>query len=186
MALVRAGNPQVTFSELATWPDDGRRYELYDGEVIVVPAPLPRHQLVSIRFGEVLIEYRRATGGLVLFSPIDIVFSEHHVVQPDIVYFRESRRHLIDMMAAIRIPPDLVVEVLSRSTEARDRGRKMQMFARFGVPEYWIVDPVANTVEVYRLDAVSYTCLGVSGEEDTVVSATMPNLTCAARHLFEA
>lgn len=186
MALVKAANPQVTFSELATWPDDGRRYELYDGEVIVVPAPLPRHQLVSIRLGEVLIEYRRATGGLVLFSPIDIVFSEHNVVQPDIVYFRDGRRHLIDMMAAIRIPPDLVVEVLSRSTEARDRGRKMQMFARFGVPEYWIVDPVANTVEVHRLDAGGYTYLGISGEDDTVVSATLPNLACAARQLFEA
>ena len=185
MALVMTVDPRVTFAELAEWPDDGRQYELYDGEVIVNPAPFPRHQLVSARLEEVLVDYRRAAGGLWLHSPIDIVFSEHNVVQPDIVYFREERRHLIDMMAAIRIPPDLVIEVLSRSTAARDRGRKMQMFARFGVPEYWIVDPTADTLEVHRLDERRYVCVATCGEHDEVQSATLPGLTFQASGLFE-
>ena len=185
MALVKAADPRVTFQELAEWPDDGRRYELYDGEVIVVPAPFPRHQRVSVRLEEVLVEYESASGGLMLHSPIDIVFSEHNVLQPDIVFFRKDRRHLIDMMAAIQIPPDLAVEVLSRSTEARDRGRKMQTFARFGVREYWIVDPVANTLEIYRLENGSYVLDGVCSENDMVQSPTLAGLAFPAGRIFE-
>ena len=121
-----ATKSRVTFAELQEWPDDGHRYELYDGEVVVVPSPFPRHQRVLMHVGEILVEYERATGGLVFEAPMDIVFSEHNVVQPDVVFFRQERRHLIDMMAATRAVPDLAVEVLSRSTDTRDRGRKMQ------------------------------------------------------------
>ena len=179
-------DPRVTFAELATWPDDGRQYELYDGEVIVNPAPMPRHQLVCLRLTEVHVEYRSAHGGLLLFSPIDIVFSEHNVVQPDIVYFREERRGSIDMMEAIRIPPDLAVEVLSRATEVRDRGRKMQLFARFGVPEYWIGDPVKNTLELNRPVEGHYVCVATWGEQAVARSATLAELTFAVTRIFEA
>jgi len=102
---MRATDPRVTFAELQEWPDDGRRYELYDGEVIVVPSPFPRHQRVAVNVEEILREYERATGGLVFLAPMDIVFSEHDVVQPDVVFFRQERRHLIDMMAATRAAP---------------------------------------------------------------------------------
>ena len=77
--------------------------------------------------------------------------SRNTVLQPDLVFFRQERRHLIQDWEATRAAPDLGVEVLSRSIEARDRGRKMEMLARFGVPEYWIVDPVNNTIETYVL-----------------------------------
>src|SRR6059058_5950342 len=94
MRSMKATDPRVTFAELQQWPDDGRRYELYDGEVIVVPSPFLRHQRVAMHIEEILLEDWDAN----------------------------------------RIPPDLAVEVLSRSTEARDRGRKMQLLARFQVP----------------------------------------------------
>jgi Uma2 family endonuclease len=77
----------------------------------VVPMPLPRHQRVVLNLSEILREYERETGGLVFGSPIDIVFSEHNVLQPDLTFFRAERRHLLDMMAATRVPPDLSVEV---------------------------------------------------------------------------
>src|SRR5438445_585733 len=109
MALVnvKITDPRVSFSELQQWPDDGRQYELYDGEVIVVPAPFPRHQRVAMNVQYLLHEYERATGGLVFISPVDIVLSEYDVVQPDVVFFRKERRHLIDMWAATRVAPDL-------------------------------------------------------------------------------
>jgi Uma2 family endonuclease len=184
MALVKALDPRVSFTELQQWPDDGRRYELYDGEVIVVPAPIPRHQLVAIQIADQLLDYARQTGGLALTSPIDIVFSEHDVLQPDVVFFRAGRRHLIDMMQAARISPDLAIEVLSRSTELRDRGRKMQTFARYGVPEYWIVDPVANTIEIYVLQGERYAALVLSGEHERVESPTLPGLSVDGRRVF--
>jgi Uma2 family endonuclease len=182
-----AVNPRVSFAELQDWPDTPTsvRYELYDGEVIAVTTPIPRHQRVAMHVGDVLHEYERHTGGLVFDSPIDIVFSEYDVVEPDVTFFRKERRHLIDMMAATRAVPDLVVEVLSRSTEARDRGRKMQLLARFGVPEYWIVDPVNNTLEIYALRGTAYEPIGVYDEHQGVVSPTLPGLSFNAGRIFE-
>jgi len=181
---MRATDPRVTFAELQTWPDDGRRYELYDGEVIVVPSPFPRHQRVLLHICEILVEYERAVGGLVFEAPMDIVFSEHDVVQPDVVFFREERRHVIDMMRATRAAPDLAVEVLSRSTEARDRGRKMELLARFAVPEYWIVDPVKNTLEVYLLRRSEYELVATYDETQDVRSPSLPGLTFRAARVF--
>ena len=74
----RATDPRVTFAELQEWPDDGRRYELYDGEVIVVPGPIPRHQRVAANVAEVLKHYERATGGLVFSAPLDIVLAAEY------------------------------------------------------------------------------------------------------------
>jgi Uma2 family endonuclease len=185
MPLVKAADPRVTFAELVEWPDDGRRYELYDGEAIVVPTPFLRHQRVAHHLGIVLTDYERATGGLVCEVPIDIVFSEYDVLQPDVVFFRKERRHLLDMMQTTRVPPDLAVEILSRSTERRDRGRKMATYARFGVPEYWIVDPVRNTVESYELSGAEYRLAGTFDERQHVSSPTLPGLSFDARRIFE-
>jgi len=185
MAGVSAVDPRVSFAELCQWPDDGRRYELYDGEVIVVPAPFSRHQRVGSHIESLLREYESATGGMVLRAPIDIVLTEHDVVQPDVVFFRAARRHLIRAWEATRVPPDLAVEVLSRSTERRDRGRKMELLARSGVPEYWIVDPAENVLEVYQLQDNSYVLAAVCRETDHVDSPTLPGLSFDARRVFE-
>lgn len=181
---MKALDPRVTFAELQQWPDDGRRYELYDGEVIVVPSPFLRHQRVAMHIETILMEYERSSGGIVVHAPFDIVFSEHNVLQPDIVFFRVERRRLVDDWEVTRAAPDLAVEVLSRSTEARDRGRKMALFARFGVKEYWIVDPARNTLEMYVLSGAEYQQAGGYGERDVVTSSTLPGLTFSAATVF--
>ena len=182
-----AVNPRVSFAELQQWPDTPTsvRYELYDGEVILVATPFPRHQRVAMHVGEVLTDYERQTGGLAFVSPIDIVFSEYDVVEPDVTFFREERRHLIDMMAATQAVPDLVVEVLSRGTEARDRGRKMALLGKYGVPEYWIVDPVNNTLEIYALRGVAYELTGISDERHDVTSLSLAGLSFKAARIFK-
>jgi Uma2 family endonuclease len=184
MRFMKATDPRVTFAELQEWPDDGRRYELYDGEVIVVPSPFPRHQRVAMHLGEIIAEYERAHGGVQFWVPIDIVFDEHNVVQPDVVYFREERRHVVRDWEATRAAPDLAVEVVSRSTEARDRGRKMQVLARFGVPEYWIVDPAKNTLEIYVLGGGAYELIADAGEDETITSPTLPHLSFSTECVF--
>ena len=88
------------------------------------------------------------------------------------------------MMASTLAAPDLAVEVLSRSTARRDRGRKMEMYARYGVPEYWIVDPVANTIEVYVLAAGAYDLAGTYDSRSGVLSPTLPGLSFAASRIF--
>lgn len=187
MAAMRAVDPRVSFAELQQWPDDpreGRRYELYDGEVIVVPSPIARHQRVAGHILDILTDYERTNGGLAFVAPIDIVFSPYDVLQPDLVYFREERRHLIDMWDTAQVPPDLAVEVLSRSTEARDRGRKMNVFARFGVAEYWIVDPIENTLEIYTNSADGFVLSGTYGEGQHVTSPTLLDLRFSTDLIF--
>jgi Uma2 family endonuclease len=165
-------------------PEDGRRYELYDGEVFVVPAPLPRHQVVQLRLTDVLTTWASRHGGFAVMSPIDIIFTEHDVLQPDVVMFKAERAHLIDLDRPIRHAPDLCVEVLSPSTAATDRGRKMQAFARFGVPEYWIADPVARAIEVYRLGAGVYALDRVAAGDTSLRSATIDGLTFDPADVF--
>src|SRR5256885_12587680 len=184
MRFMRATDSRVTFAELQQWPDDGRRYELYDGEVIVVPSPFLRHQRVALHLVDVLLAYEKATGGVVVPAPFDIVFSEHNVVQPDVVFFRAERRHLVKDWEVTRAAPDLAVEVLSRNTEARDRGRKMQLLARFRVPEYWLVDPLKNTLEIYTLDDGAYRLATTADETQDVHSPTLPRLAFQTARLF--
>jgi Uma2 family endonuclease len=184
MAPVKIVRPRVSYADLEQAPEDGHRYELYDGEVFVVPAPIPRHQVVQQRIAGALQRYVSAHGGFSVDSPIDIVFSDYDVLQPDVVLFTARRAHLVDLDRVIRDAPDLCVEVLSPSTEATDRGRKMQLFARYGVPEYWIVDPSARTIEVYLFVGGAYALIQHAGSGDDVVSRVLPDLVLRAGDVF--
>lgn len=185
MALMQTVRPRMGFSDLASMPEDGRRYEIYDGEVFVVPSPIPFHQIVVLNLYDRLREWVRQHGGIVLVSPIDIVISEYDVVQPDLVFFTPARARLVKLDAAIRSIPDLAVEVLSPSTTSTDRGRKMQLFARSGLPEYWLIDSAARSVEVYVQESGEFGLAGrhVSGER--VTSHVAGGFACAVDEIFE-
>jgi Uma2 family endonuclease len=186
MSAMKAVHPRVSYADLERTPEDGRRYELYDGEMFVVPAPLPRHQIVAMEIGERLRAHARERGGFAVVSPIDIVFSDFDVLQPDVVYFSPKRAHLVDVNRVIRDAPDVCVEVLSPSTAATDRGKKMQMFARYGVREYWIVDPAAESIEVYALTGGAYALQQRASGADVFAPEILPGLTFPARSLFPA
>ena len=184
MAPMHEVQPAVGYSDLLVMPEDGRRYEIHGGELVVVPSPLPVHQIVAGEIFTLLNDYKRRYGGLALAAPLDIVFDEHDVAQPDVVFFRVERRHLVQPYAVTRAAPDIAVEVLSPSTAAVDRGRKMQMFARYGVPEYWIVDPVHRQIDVHVLADGAYRRAQAALAEDTVRSVLLPDLTFDAARLF--
>jgi Uma2 family endonuclease len=184
MGAMERVQPRVSFADLERAPEDGRRYELYDGEVYVVPAPIPLHQVVQYTLAEELRAICRQHGGFAVGSPIDIVFSDYDVVQPDLIVFAPARAHLVDLNTPIRHAPDLCVEILSPSTEATDRGRKLQMFARYGVPEYWIVDPVKETIEVHRLVASGYVLAQRASGDDELKSTVLPGAALRARSIF--
>jgi Uma2 family endonuclease len=156
MRGVQTVKRRVSFSDLQRMPEDGNRYELYDGELRVVPAPLPRHQIVSRRLFEVLLEHQRRHGGTVFYAPLDIVLSEYDVVQPDLLYFNVETARRVRPDEYVRFPPDLAIEILSPSTEAIDRGRKRDLYARYGVREFWIVDAKAHRIEVSVLTPDGY------------------------------
>jgi Uma2 family endonuclease len=113
------------------------------------------------------------------------VFSDYHVLQPDIVYFGPQRRRLVNLDTVIRHPPDLCVEILSPSTARRDRGRKRDVFARFGVKEYWIVDPAAVAFEAHELAGGRYQLRERATEADSVSSPLLPGLSLSVRPIFQ-
>lgn len=185
MTPVRVERPRVSYSDLERAPEDGRRYELYDGEVFVVPSPRPIHQVVADNIVERLRVYQRGHGGRAISSPIDIVFSEYDVVQPDVVFFEAARASLVKPDEPIRVAPDIAIEVLSPSTMETDRGKKMQLLARYGVPEYWLVDPASQTVEIQWLNGSQYLLAHKAGLTDRIRSTILPNLELTATEVFD-
>lgn len=184
MPAMKAVDPRVSFAELSAWPDDGRWYELYGGEPIVVPAPNWRHQRVVVALVELLAEYERRCGGAVVAAPFDIVLSDYDVLQPDVVFFGAAKRAQIDPLQAAYVVPDLVVEVLSRNTEVRDRGRKMALLAGHGLPEYWLIDPGEYTLEIYTSRAGRMALSGMFARGDRAESTTLSGLHLDIDRLF--
>src|SRR5262245_13193741 len=184
MNPVQTERRKVTYTDLESWPDDGRRYELYDGEVYVCPAPTNRHQLALGELYAQLRDYAKRTNGVALVSPIDIVFTEHNVLQPDICFFQAARRHVIVLDQVIRTPPDVVVEVLSPSTRRNDLGRKKATFARFGVAEYWLLDPHQERLDRYTHDRGAYERTLSVGRGEPFESAVLAGFTCPVDSLF--
>jgi len=186
MTGMRAANPRVSFAELERWPEDGRRYELYDGEVYEVPSPILLHQIVSGRLHVRLDAYAGERGGLVLFAPLDIVLTEYDVVQPDLLLFTDERKRLLNLRKPNRVAPDLAIEILSPATASNDRGRKMQLLARHRVGEYWLVDPEAATIEVYALSGQQFVLASMASGRERVRSPLLPELVLAPADLVPA
>ncbi len=160
----------ITYADYAALPDDGRRYELDEGEIAVTPSPPTRHQTVSKNLMYLIESYLREHRAGVLFqSPIDLILSETTVLQPDLLVVLQGRERIITERG-VEGPPDLVVEVLSPATVTRDRKSKFQLYARYGVTHYWIADPDARRLEAYTLSEGAYVPRG-SLEGDGVLSA---------------
>jgi Uma2 family endonuclease len=142
---------RLTYRDILALPDDLLRHELIDGEHIVSPAPVIRHQRILRNLTVCLAIHLAAhPQGEVLFAPVDVLFSEHDMVEPDLVYISDERgRRQLNEKRLVG-PPDLAVEVLSPSTRKIDETRKLRLYERFGVSEYWLVDPEQETVRIHR------------------------------------
>lgn len=184
MAPMTATYPRVSFADLEKWPEDGRRYELYDGEVYEVPSPFPLHQIVSARLHLALADYVREHGGILLYAPLDIVLTEYDVVQPDFLLFTRERQHLVNPRKVTRVQPDLAIEILSSSTASNDRGRKLRLLERHGVREFWLVDPDAQMIEIHALRDGQYVLAQTASGATRVQSLLLPELSLNPSDLF--
>jgi len=155
----------LTYRDYCELPDDGRRYEIHDGELSVTPAPNPRHQRLVGALYRALFGHVRSRGlGEVLLSPIDVILSDIAIVQPDVVYLERARAGAVSSRG-IEGAPTLAVEILSPWSVAIDRQRKRHLYARYRVPFYWMVDAEARTVEALALGPEGYAQAGqVAGE----------------------
>ncbi|MEM1213978.1 MAG: Uma2 family endonuclease [Planctomycetota bacterium] len=148
----------------------GVRLELVDGEIEMSPSPMPRHSHAIMELVFLIKAYLVETGqaGIVL-SDTDTVFGDHDVRRPDVLYFSERRRGLVGV-EALKGPPDLAIEVISPSNERTDREIKFKLYEQGGVAHYWIVDPMTEMLEAFRL-VEGYYQKCADGHGEGVVSA---------------
>lgn len=172
----------LTYEDFLAFPDDGIRREIVDGEALVTPAPNIRHQdLIGYMFNALYDHVRVHGGGRVLVSPVDVRLSEHDIVEPDIVFVADDRAVILEEKYILGAP-SLTVEVVS--DPRTDRLRKRDLYARAGVPVYWIVDPDADRVEVYRLIGASYGKPEILEPGETLTLEGLPGLEIDLSELF--
>ncbi len=150
MAVRDTAHRKLTYEDYVLIPEDLLRHEILDGEHYVTPAPGRDHQgALGNLFLKIATFVRQHRLGTVLFAPFDVLLSPHDIAQPDLLYISNERAALLTEANA-KGAPDLVIEVLSKSTRRRDETLKRDRYERFGVLEYWLADPVGRTVRVYR------------------------------------
>lgn len=174
----------LTYRDYAALPNDGRRYELHEGELSVTPAPGATHQRVILKLVVALEAYVRARRlGEVFVAPFDVILSDTTVVQPDIMYVATDRSARVSERG-IEGAPTLAVEILSPSSRGVDRDTKLRLYAGYGVPWYWIVDPESRVVEVYKLAAGSYTLSARVAGDEALSAKPLPDLALPAASLW--
>jgi Uma2 family endonuclease len=179
---------KLTYEDYLCFPDDGKRHELIDGEHYVTPAPNLKHQTTVGRLHRFLgnfVEPRRL--GQVWVAPVDVLFSGYDVVQPDLVFLSQDRMGIAADGINVKGAPDLAVEVFSPSTRRTDAIIKGNLYQKNGVPEYWLVDPELEIIQVYRLVEGTYRREAelAAEREDVLTSPLFPGLEMALTEIFE-
>jgi Uma2 family endonuclease len=182
-ANMKQANIKFTYHDYVQLPDD-KRYELVEGELFLVPAPNLNHQRILRELGAALHQYLRQHAlGEVFFAPCDVVLSDSNVLQPDLIFVSGGRMAVLTE-ANIQGPPDLVVEILSPSTAPRDLGIKKTLYAKYGVREYWIVDPESKAVTVLSWTETGYRTETVVPQTGMLNSGIFPDLNLSLAEVF--
>jgi Uma2 family endonuclease len=186
--ITRSQSPRLTYQDLLRMPDDLLRHELIDGEHYVSPAPAVKHQDIVLNLGQILLRFVRLHRlGKVMIGPVDVLFTEHDVVEPDVLFVSAAHGDRV-RERYVAGAPDLVVEVLSPSNCGYDRIKKRRLYEAQGVPEYWVVDPPAETLEIYRTTASGHLarCATLSrAAGDTLETPLLPGLRISLDEVFE-
>ena len=153
----------------------------------MVAAPNLKHQRVSAALHAPLRQFikDRALGTL-LYAPCDVVLSDTDVVQPDLLFVSGEREHLLSDGEKVRGAPDLVIEILSPSSVETDRGAKHDLYGRHGVTEYWLVDPIAETVSIHRQRGGVLAAVDTFGREQTLRSPLLAGLELHLDDIFSS
>lgn len=167
---------RMTYTDFCRLPDDNLVHEIIDGVHYMNPAPVPFHQkVIGMLFTQIQGYLTEHPLGEAYFAPVDILFSDYDVVEPDLVYI--AREHL-DILTEKNVQgaPDLLAEVLSPGTRKKDLELKYHLYEQHGVREYWIVDPGLKTVRVLRLEQGRYREAALLGHGDTLTTPLLPGL----------
>ena len=177
--------PKLTYEQFRQLLDDGKRYELIRGYVHFLPTPSTQHQTVLMNLSLSLASYLSGNRlGEFLFAPLDVLFGDDTALLPDLFYISNARVAII-RENWIAGAPDLVVEVLLPSTAAHDRATKLPIYAEAGVPDVWLIDPQAKTVEVLKLQGKKYFVEATHAGDQALTSNLFPGWQLPLADLFD-
>lgn len=173
---------RLTYQDYLELPDD-KRYEIIAGELYEMTAPTVRHQEILANLYLIFGPYVRGNLlGVVLFAPIDVILADESIVQPDLIFVDESRRNIIEDHGIVGAP-DLVLEILSPSTATHDLIRKADLYACYGMAEYWTLDPETETIQVRRLEDGDYAA-GENHDSGVISTSLIPGLEVRVSDVF--
>lgn len=173
-----------TYGDLFKLPNDGKRYEIIDGELYEMPSPRTIHQLILAQLVRLLLGAVDEAGAQLLFAPLDVFMPGADPVQPDLIVLTPERLQL-QSERGIEGAPDLITEIPRPSNARHDRIRKRRIYARGGVREYWLVSPETETIEVLVLEGDEYGVRAHAGGDEKVTSTVLPTLSLVASKVFE-
>ena len=174
---------KFTHEDYLQLPED-KRYELMEGKFYMVPSPGWSHQTILKKLFRTLDDYvMDGKLGELRFAPLDVVFSQEDVVQPDILFILKEHSHIITEKN-IQGAPDLIIEILSATTAERDKGLKRKLYAKYGVKEYWLVDSDKQSIEVMKLGEAGFEPVGIYRKEETLVSPLLKGLHLNLEEVF--
>jgi len=175
---------RLTAEDYRALPNDGGRYQLIEGELHMAPAPNSYHQEIVWNLSQIFGSYLRQNPvGRVYLAPYDVYLSAQDVVQPDLLFLANARlnlRHEDGLHGA----PDLVIEVLSVATSQLDKKRKRAIYARTGVKEMWLVNPVLLQIHLYDFAREPAKAVRLVEDDETFATPLLPSLSIAAADVF--
>lgn len=176
---------KLTYQDYINLPEsETDRYELLEGELVMVPSPHWSHQVILKRLFRLLDDYVMNNKlGEVCFAPLDVILSPEAVLQPDILFISKDRQDIIKEQG-VQGAPDLVIEIASPTTKDRDRTLKKTLYARHRVKEYWIVDPEEKTVAVFTLGKKGFKSVEAYKESETLNSPLLKELEINLSKVF--
>jgi Uma2 family endonuclease len=181
-----APSVKFTYEDLAGFPDDGRRHEIVEGDHYVTPSPNVKHQAV---LGNLMTALRNSLEddprGFVFVAPLDVVLSDLNVVEPDLMYISRERRAILTDQN-VRGAPDLLVEILSSGTRKTDEMVKRKVYERYGVAEYWVIDPELDAIKIYRREGDAFVRAADLNAEhgDTLTTPLLPQFSIGLGEVF--
>ena len=186
MQQLKIVEPLITVYDLEATPDDGSIYELFEGELSVAKAPSLKHQEIIGNFATILNSYLWQNPiGKIWITP-GVIFDEYNSAIPDLVFIAKNRIEQIAAGIHIVGTPDLAIEIMSPGSEnvRRDQIVKRQTYARFGVKEYWIIEPLVEVVEITRLQEKVLASVGTFRNADEISSPLLPGLSFTVKDVF--
>ncbi len=178
---------RFNYDDFLLFPDDGKRHEIIDGDHFMTPSPNTKHQRASFNLAAAMRNFLKAhPAGHAFAAPFDVVLSDEDIVEPDLLFVSAGRAAIITDKN-VRGAPDLVVEILSETSRKTDEIIKRKLYERYRIPEYWIVDPVLETVKVYRLTDQGYVRAAELSREanDALSTPLLPGFQAPLAEIFE-